>query len=423
VLARGKRCSYADGQVRVPPSHHVRLDGGDGGDDGRREPRRGHVLGADEPGHPAHRHGRILRQVIDAVVCSSPAPRLSLDLVQQLVRLHNEAAPDAPHEHRCLLVLDPGGETRAKAAARFPGQTEYTVSSPVLARRVTVAVSASDGWEVESVSPVSDVPGFQLAATSAAFCISQVGHAKIRVAFRRCSDGLAREVTVGIRVESEVYRLALAIHKAYDAFFHAALLQNIESGAGLQEALLNLCLSVNDDLQHLRTRMDDAAPGLLGLARAIGAGDMLDGLDTHLHTIEEDLGKALDTGDAQALSKLHQSVFHFIASDSSGGGFASLMTAAFPPVFRPQPSTLDPRPSTLDPRPSSLDRQPQTVMTAAFTNIHLVLPRPSHGQQQSSWKPSGPLQIRAGRWPPSASCAAGELCRTRLVRDVTDSNG
>jgi hypothetical protein len=43
------------------------------------------------------------------------------------------------------------------------------------------------------------------------------------------------------------------------------------------------------------------------MARAIGAGDMLDGLAQQIEALQQDLGKAMDdlSSDSHALSKLH----------------------------------------------------------------------------------------------------------------------
>jgi hypothetical protein len=128
---------------------------------------------------------------------------------------------------------------------------------------------------------------------------------------------------IGVKIDSVTLRFVAAIDRCYDSFFNAPLLrmhqQQQEAGVSrgndaegetlrqLEDALINLCLSVNDDLASFHASAFGGGGGLLGMARAIGAGDMLDGLSQQIEALQQDLGKAMDdvSSDSHALSKLH----------------------------------------------------------------------------------------------------------------------
>jgi hypothetical protein len=298
------------------------------------------------------------REVAEALVTSAPDARLSLALATQLVDLNNDCEPPCGPPSPNLLVLDPLESSNARAVGKATSKTKKkappTRSShssllqacdggetstllekdgPILARRVTLVVSSSEGWEVESVevNKGSDEDGLlpvQMLAPMA-FCAKQVGNVRLRVSFRRVCTIIGQEDAavimqeIGVKIDSVTLRFVAAIDRCYDSFFNAPLLrmhqQQQEAGVSrgndaegetlrqLEDALINLCLSVNDDLASFHASAFGGGGGLLGMARAIGAGDMLDGLSQQIEALQQDLGKAMDdvSSDSHALSKLH----------------------------------------------------------------------------------------------------------------------
>jgi hypothetical protein len=308
------------------------------------------------------------RAVAEALVTSAPDARLSLALATQLVDLNNDCEPPFGPPSPNLLVLDPLESSNAHAVGKARSKTKKTAPTrsshssllqacdggetstllekdggfsttdlvavaPILARRVTLVVSSSEGWEVESVEVNSGsdedalLPVQMLAPM--AFCAKQVGNVRLRVSFRRVCTIIGEEdaavITqeIGVKIDSVTLRFVAAIDRCYDSFFNAPLLrmhqQQEEAGGSrgndgegdtlrqLEDALINLCLSVNDDLASFHTSAFGGGGGLLGMARAIGAGDMLDGLAQQIEALQQDLGKAMDdlSSDSHALSKLH----------------------------------------------------------------------------------------------------------------------
>ena len=107
------------------------------------------------------------RDMAAALICSAPDARFTHALATQLLDLNNDMAPswcDSPQ----LLVLEPPPPhprshsykpTVAGSSQKRPNlgvkESYQPCSTPcILARRLTVVVSASDAWEVDSVEPV-----------------------------------------------------------------------------------------------------------------------------------------------------------------------------------------------------------------------------------------------------------------------------
>lgn len=272
--------------------------------------------------------------VAAALVCSAPDAVLTHDLATQLEDLNGHCAP--PHSLLpCLLALDPSAPwLHTQPCSDTPPpvwQTDCAVQAPVLSLRLTIVVSTSDEWQVEQVEPCQEAAATRVEIIDViAFRAMQVGNLRLRVTFRRMGTAGEEEAdvlirVVGIRVESVVFQFVAAIDRCYDSFFNAPLLPSALQDTGddghgqgkdLQEALLMLCLSANDDLATFGPSAgafggggvaENGGSGIMGMARAIGAGDMLDGLSDQITTLQEDLGKAMDTDppDPQVLP------FHF----------------------------------------------------------------------------------------------------------------
>ena len=114
-----------------------------------------------------HLFPHVEQGTLTAVICSAPVAWLTHILASQLLELNNQSSP--PTElPRGLLILDPHaspGKAGAKQKptksdvqaapedadgsareAATPWESEKSLDAPVLARTVTVVVSASDDW-------------------------------------------------------------------------------------------------------------------------------------------------------------------------------------------------------------------------------------------------------------------------------------